>query len=364
MFKLSSLSDKETRNIEILELLRTKGPVSRTEISKITGINIVSISNYVNHFLDKKLVIEKGFDVSSGGRKPELLELNVKENHVMGLDLGQEEIRASLTNLGMNVVEKIIGPISKQSPSDLETKSLSLIDGLIKKSKIAVGSIRAIGVAITDGDFGFIEKEVKGRFGIEAFFGNRVSCAAFGEKRLNPDANVAELLYIYSSLGQGIVIKGNTCQTGDESSKESNYLRPWPNALGMAETARGVVLRGVGTEIVKIAKDGAENITEQVVIKAALSGDEIASNIVRNVGINLGLRTAYLVNLFDPDAVVIGGGVEKAGELILGAIKRMVEILALSKYANNIKIIPGALGEDAASLGAASLAIREIFLRA
>jgi len=76
------------------------------------------------------------------------------------------------------------------------------------------------------------------------------------------------------------------------------------------------------------------------------------------------VRIAYLVNLFNPEVVVVGGGVEKAGELILDPIRKAVKKLAFSEQAGIVKIITSALGEDAVSLGAASLAVREIFLKA
>ena len=79
---------------------------------------------------------------------------------------------------------------------------------------------------------------------------------------------------------------------------------------------------------------------------------------------NLGIRIAYLVNLFNPEVVVIGGGVEKAREIILDPIRKTVKKLAFSEQANIVKIIPGAMGENSVSLGAASLAIREVFLKA
>ena len=79
---------------------------------------------------------------------------------------------------------------------------------------------------------------------------------------------------------------------------------------------------------------------------------------------NLGIRIAYLVNLFNPEVVVIGGGIEKAGEIILEPIRKTVKKLAFSEQANIVKIMSSALGENSVSLGAASLAIREILLKA
>ena len=71
LFHYRSLSDKERKNLAILELIRKKSPISRTEISRITDINIVSISNYVKDYIDKKILLETGWDVSTGGRRPE-----------------------------------------------------------------------------------------------------------------------------------------------------------------------------------------------------------------------------------------------------------------------------------------------------
>ena len=70
------------------------------------------------------------------------------------------------------------------------------------------------------------------------------------------------------------------------------------------------------------------------------------------------------MNLFNPEIIVIGGGIEKAGDLILEPIKTTVKKLAFKEQADIVRIITSAMGEDAVSMGAASLAIREIFLKA
>jgi predicted transcriptional regulator len=78
------LSDKQRKNLSILELVVKHGPISRTEISRQTGLNIVTISNYINEFIANGLVVEKGFDVSTGGRRPTLVELNPKFGYIIG----------------------------------------------------------------------------------------------------------------------------------------------------------------------------------------------------------------------------------------------------------------------------------------
>ncbi|MDP3804890.1 MAG: ROK family protein, partial [Candidatus Omnitrophota bacterium] len=206
---------------------------------------------------------------------------------------------------------------------------------------------------------------------------------AFAQKRLNPDADADDLLYMHSDIGSGIVIRGDIyfgaggfagemhaftkCISQEEKGdllKGSQYLRPWCIELGITEAAKREIEKGMGTKMVGLASGDINNVTKDVVIEAASQNDEIAAQIIRNAALNLGVRTAYLVNLFDPEVVVIGGGIEKAGDLILKPIKEAVKKFALSKQADQIKVVSNSLGDDAVGLGAASLAIREIFLNA
>ena len=75
-FESDYLSDHNKKNLLILETIRRSKSISRTDISKITQLNIVTVSNYVADFIDRGLVVEKGLDVSSGGRRPTIIQLN------------------------------------------------------------------------------------------------------------------------------------------------------------------------------------------------------------------------------------------------------------------------------------------------
>ncbi|MEE9500128.1 MAG: winged helix-turn-helix domain-containing protein, partial [Candidatus Omnitrophota bacterium] len=81
-FTYKDISDRKRKNLAILDCIRRKGEISRTEISKETGINIVSVSNYVMNYIKKGLVIEWGLDMSTGGRRPELVKLNLESAYV------------------------------------------------------------------------------------------------------------------------------------------------------------------------------------------------------------------------------------------------------------------------------------------
>jgi N-acetylglucosamine repressor len=385
LFHYRSLSDKERKNLAILGLIRKKGPISRTEISRITDINIVSVSNYIKGYIDKKILLETGWDVSSGGRRPELVELNRKNIYVIGLDIGASAVAVAVTDLSINVLAKIRIPVSSDSIGYLVEKSVEALQEIIKKSGIEKNSVMAIGLGFagTSSKFMEVRNLIQEKSGIETFMGSDAACAAFGEKRLNPLADVEDLLYMYSDMGCGIIVRGDIYFGAGGSageikisreyiSKEEDliffkgmqYLRPWGMDLGITQMAIHEIEKGVGTKIIACANGDPKNITKEVVIEAAKENDDLATDIIRNAGMNLGIRIAYLVNLFNPEVVIVGGGVEKAGDLILEPIKNAVKKLAFTEQANIVNIMTSALGEDAVSMGAASLAIREIFLKA
>lgn len=402
LFKYQMLSDKEKKNLLFLDMIMQKGPISRTDISKETELNIVTVSNYINNFIDKSIVIEKGLDVSSGGRKPTLVELNSQGGYVIGVDIGPVNEIAIMTDLNAKIITKGKEKRPQGHMEEVMKVAGQLLESIIVKSNVPREKITAVGFGIsgvidegsgiirdtdpkrgrTSGSLNSFRTAMEERFKISTFVGNDATCAAFGEKRLSIAKDIEDMLYIYSDVGCGIIIKGDIyCGAGGSageiqlslneeelekmniSPKGFSYLKPLGVDLGIVAKAKERVEEGVGTKIVELVNGKIEEITLDTVIKAAESGDKVAIELIENAGINLGTRIAYLINLFNPEVIVIGGGIEKAGEVLLGPIRRTVRKLAFEEPANRVRIVPSVLGEDAVALGAASLVLREIFIQ-
>ena len=400
LFKDQVLSDRERKNLDILEVVRRYGPVTRTEISRITKYNIVTVSNYVNNYIKKDLVIEKGLDISSGGRKPTLVELNSRNCFVIGIDIGPTHIIAALTDLSLNMITKV-----KKSRSPLESmeevvsKSIELIYEIIEKSQVEAKKIRGLGIGIsgiidakagtvrdtdpkrgrTAASYISIKNLIEREFGIPTFVGNDATVAAFGEKRIGLDAEIENVLYMFSDVGCGIIIKGeiyagaggsagevqlNVGEDVEDLPKDVGLFRPGSINLGIVDAARAAITQNKPTKLREMCDTNTQSVTADMVIDAARQGDKIAIEILEKAGLNLGVRIAYMINLFNPEIVILGGGMEQAGDLILEPIKRMVRRLAFEEPASMVRIIPSRLGENAVSLGSASLVIREIFIHA
>lgn len=360
-FTLRGLSEKESKSLSVFGLIRSKGLISRTDVSKDTGINIVSISNYVKDFILKGLLYESGFESSSGGRKPELVEIASKDASVMGIHITDSEAMIVACGLGGNLIEK------KKVPA---AEALDASIAMAKAVNSGIAKIKAIGIASdSSANPGLTNAPLAAALGasvkVPVFSGNAIHSAAFAEKYYNDKTSPVDLLFVHSGLGTCVVAKDfEFLSYGDNPEEDTKYLRPWGGSLSAQKMARDEVAKGVGTKIVSIAGADIKNITEEVVIEASKQGDEVASGIIESIGVNLGLRIAYLVNIFGPKAVVIAGGIEKAEDIILPGIKKMVKRLAKKEFSKNVIIKSSILGQEGAALGGAALAVRELFIRA
>lgn len=402
VFTYHVIQDRQRKNLAILELIRKKGPISRADISRILGLNIVSVSNYLDFYINKKMVLEVGFDVSSGGRRPELLELNAKSAYIVGVDISPDMIKAVVTDLQVNAVSKASSQRPDVSMEDLPAHVIKIIEEAISKSKLDIKSIKNIGIGVSgiidyiagtihDTDpqrkrtkTGLLKfgKSIEQKFYIPVYMGNDASCAAFGEKTLNPASDVENLLYVYSDVGLGIVTQGEVycgssgcagevqlvfsgLQKDEKNSvKEYVHMRPWGVDLGIVDEARKAAEKGAAADLLKMAGGDIGKIKKEDIVEAARKKDKAAMDIIENAGANLGVRVAYLINIFNPDIVVIGGGVEKAGDVFMDPIKNIVKKFSFEEPASIVKIIPSMLEDNAVVLGAAALAAREVFIEA
>src|SRR3990167_3561631 len=127
------LTDKERKNLAILEVIRKNGPISRTDISKITEFNIVTVSNYVNHYIKKGLVVEGELDESTGGRKPILVELNPKSAYIVGVGLNMLSMVGVLVDLETNVLYEVKRERKPENSENMIEKMIQLAEEIIDK---------------------------------------------------------------------------------------------------------------------------------------------------------------------------------------------------------------------------------------
>lgn len=382
-FTYKDMTDKRRKNLSILDYIRRRGEVSRAEVSKESGINIVSVSNYVAGYLKRGLVFECGRDISTGGRRPELLRLNLESAYVAGLDVGSEKLTAIITDLALKTKSRVTMPRPEGDMDIVIEAAAGMLEGLFKEFGKPLSEIKLIGIGLSgvvDSTSGTIRDTdpargrtkaslfsllgaVEKKFSIKALFGNDATCAAFGEMSLNPDSEIRDLLYLYADIGCGIIINRDIYCGATGSAGEVQLLA---DAKTHPEISPYSV-RGMDLGIVSRAKErmkGTPEITKETIFSAAHKNDKVARELLIEAAYWLGVKAAYLINLFNPQVVVVGGGMEKAGNVFMESLSSAVKMYAFEESARAAKIQPSFLGQDAIALGAAALSVRELFVNA
>jgi predicted NBD/HSP70 family sugar kinase len=398
------LTEREQKNFQILELIRQRGPITRTELSQGTGFNIVTVSNYVNQFLKRGFVSERGYDVSTGGRKPILVELNAGTGYAVGIDLGPMDVKHSrtlavMTDLRGRIVHRVARPRDMESMDRVLENVRETIEEVLRTSPVDAKKIQGIGVGlpgIVDERAGTVRDtshrgirtnytgardKLEAEFHFPVLMGNDATLAGYGELRLGLERPVENLIYLYSDVGASLIFNGHIYWGSSGSAGELGVFVPaeddyltWLKSpsfvftnvwdLGISDQARKLIREGQTTAVRELVHDDLERITMDTVIEAAQGGDQVARELMEHTAIQLGVRIASLVNLLNPEVVVVGGGIERAGSLLLEPVWRAVKKYAFEEPANLVDVLPAQLGENAVALGAACWVVREIFVQA
>ncbi|MBU1905397.1 MAG: ROK family transcriptional regulator, partial [Candidatus Omnitrophica bacterium] len=387
-FPKDHLTEKEKRNIDILEILRKRGPISRPDISKELGVNVVTISSYVDEFIKRNLVFEKELDVSEGGRRPVLLDLNPQAGFVIGVGLNLMNMVGLLMDLKGNIVTKTQIARPRASVKEISECLLDMIREILRRSKEYAPKIRGIGVGIA----GLINKEtgsinwpqkmdhyytyasvdlplkemLEKEFNLPTLIENDSTSACFGEHWLGLEYGYKNLIYMFSGVGCGIMINGEiyrgtqgyagevsvynfkeqdklSCALGD-----SCFLKRWEIDLGIVDDMKSMLSKEKekADNFFKLTSSNINNVDLKSIFIAARSNDQLASLALERGAKRLGIKIAYLVNLLNPEIVIIGGGFEEAGEDFLNKVSATVRAWAFVEATRDLKISYSQLREN------------------
>lgn len=383
-FKGENLSERARKNLFILDAIRRRGPISKTDISSLIGLNVVTVSNYVDDFLRQKIVFEKEFDISKGGRRPLLLDLNAGAGYTLGIGVNLMNTIGVVTDLSGHIVKKVKMDKTSRHVKEVVDSIIEVAAQLMEASADIRPRIRGIGIGIggvvdtqrekvlwperVGNSYHYVDvtiplKDILEReFRYPVMIENDATVACFGEQWLALESDVKDLVYMFSGVGCGLMLnneiyRGATGCAGEvsihSSKRETPYfLERWEADLGIREDY---------LKLLKWKKADLSTPTLQEIFDSAKRGESPAIDVVRDAGRRLGIRTAHLVNLLNPQMVIIGGGIEEAGIALIEEVREAVAEWCFFETANVVKIVPSRLGEDAVALGAASLIIRHAF---
>ncbi|OGF46513.1 MAG: hypothetical protein A2452_01035 [Candidatus Firestonebacteria bacterium RIFOXYC2_FULL_39_67] len=371
--------------LKILNLLRENISISRIELSRMTKLDAKTITNIVRVLFKQDLIEEKGFNESSGGRPSEKLSIKTSSNFCIGVDLGATHVTCAMVDMRGSVLYKDECEVSlNESKESVIKKIIFLIEKCSRNTKKKY--IRGIGMGLPglfDRKKGVsvhaanlpkwknvpVRNILSNKFDLPVYFEDCSRVMALGEMWYGKCKNIKD--FIFLDIGYGIgcgIVNNSELQSGATNSiGEIGHIKVELNgkpcgcgSSGCLETVSS------GMAIAREYKrrsglNGLSRLTAKDVLTRAYSGDATAKRIVSESGKYLGLAISHIINILNPDIVVVGGKLSKSGSVLLKPMKDAVEKYSYSGSLKGLKIVNSELGDDAGVLGASALVLRNIF---
>ncbi|MFS0726105.1 ROK family protein [Paenibacillus sp. 1P07SE] len=371
---------KKMNTAIVLDAIVKKAPLSRANISELTGLNKATVSSLVQDLIDSHLVMEIGMGASSGGRKPVMLIFNRTAGYAVGIDLGVNYIRGVLTDLEGSVIHEADIPLHRHELEQVLPELYQLIDSLMAQAPASPYGVVGIGIGVPGivDESGIIlfapnlkwkqvglQRLVSERYALPVFIDNEANAGAQGEQKYGAGRGVAHQIYVSVGIGigTGIILNKELYKGASGFSGELGHLsidlagKPCScGNLGCWE------LYASEHALLEMAAPlGYGSLRE--LLHAADDGDEAAQSLFRRIGADLGVGLANVVNVFNPELVIIGNRMSLARRWIEDSVRETVAQRTLSYHRKELRLQFAELGEQSAVRGAAYYAINRFFHR-
>ena len=378
----------EAHRSVIVKLLQQKELCTRAEIAKLTGLTQASITKIVSSLIDMGIVLEVGSVKGEGNRRAIGLRLNSEENRVIGIKFSRWLIEAGVFDIsGKNYSRDSFEFDMNEDPAKVLSKLKSNIHEMLEKHK----NIVAVGMAVPgpylrqEGHIAIVTrmskwhdvdfvKEFKDEFSRPFFIEQDANSGAMAEwwfgNHEKPMESLAYML-VGEGVGSGIVeneklilgklgaasevghmsidVNGKRCECGNYGCLEMYCSAP-------------VMLQRAKQEMPEIFKEKHEGRTREheMIFEAARQGNKKALALLKEMARYISYGCVNLINAYNPDIIVIGDLMAKAGDLILEDIKNFTEERAIPELYEKTKIMISELEVDPTLYGAAAIATDRI----
>lgn len=313
---------------------------------------------------------------------------------VIAVDIGGTKIMVALfSGEGKMLAIKVLPTLAQEGVDPALERLCSMINEILSGNNFSPSQLGAICIAsagAVDTARGVVETAslhlpgwanvpladiIRKRTGIVTYLINDASAAALGEQRYGVAKGIKNLvlLTLGTGIGGGIIIDGKlylgthtaagelghmTVQEGGPECGcgKNGCLEILVSGTAIANDARKRIRNGEKSSLVNIVGGELNKITSEMVGKAAQSGDKLSKDVIAKAAYYLGVGLVNIVNAFDPEMVIIGGGISALGDMLIGPGRHMVAAQVFSKSARKTPIVIGKLGNEAGIYGAAAYA--------
>jgi len=344
---------REINRAAILEIIRRESPISRTTIAERLDISLPTVVRIADKLINEGFVRLHGGSEWSGGRRRPLLAFNSDAYVVLGVDMGGSKLFGAISDLGGKVIDEINVGQHGSTGEESYHRLTSVIDTLLSSSKLEGRRVRGIGVGApgvtlhTEGivkwayslnwkDFP-LKARLAERYNLPITVDNDVNLAALGELWFGAGQNAHNMILVYigNGIGAGIIINGALYRGSNEASGEIGNMitdrrflgKDYQNFGALESVASGTSITCSARFALKSRRDPAalEDIDAEEVFDSARQGQKWALKIIHEAVDDLAIAIANLTVSFDPDLIVLGGGLSGSADMLVEPILRRIE---------------------------------------
>ena len=316
----------------------------------------------------------------------------MKEKMLVGVDLGGTKIDAVLSDSCGNIKKREFKETrASEGPNAVIKRIVDTIKTVSSNNKIAAVGIGAAGIIDVETGLITVSPNLPGwrniklkdilehELDIKTFVDNDATVAAMAEHIFGIAVGCDHVVYVTvgTGIGGGIITNGQIYRGVSGSAGEIGHMtidingplcgcgnkgcwEALASGTALEREAKAKIAEGAKTSIPKYAKESGSRISAKSVYLAAQDGDKLAKELIEQLGFYLGVGLANLINIFNPQLVVIGGGVSRMGKMLLDPARKTVRERAFELSAKAARVEISSLGYDAGPLGAVALALSEL----
>ncbi|AKD05101.1 ROK family transcriptional regulator [Pontibacter korlensis] len=387
---------KFLQKVKIIRHLYVKGARTNADICSRFNISSPTSMGLLGELISEGLVEKQGLGKSVGGRKPDLYGLRNNSLFVLSIDMDRFRTRMAIMDNNNNYVTPV-HTFAYTLPKDLSGLDTlnNWVQEMIASSGIDPQKLVGIGVSMpglvaskkgdsrtylrTDVIEESLQDLLSRKLGKPVFIQNDVKSAALAELRFGQAKGKQDVLVVSLDwgVGTGVVMDGRLRGGAAGFAGEFGHIPLVENGAlchcgkrGCLETvASGISLARIAQEGIKagqksllssLSEQELEQLEPQHIIEAARQGDQFAINLISETGVYLGKGIAILIQLFNPELVILGGKIAEAGQLITAPIQQSINTYCMAQLRETTSVALSTLGLQASMMGATATVMENI----
>ena len=371
----------------VLNAIKTNGPIDRARIARRIHLSPATVTTITADLISEGLIYEKEPGDSHGGRRPILLAINPQGAYVVGIKLTETKAIAALTDLEATVLAKRSSGLNGFNPESAVELMAQLTNSLLVEAGVPSEKLIGVGVGlagIVDFQKGIVRNAtylgwqnlpirdlLHEKINAEIYIDNDVNTLTLAEVLFGCGQGIDNFLTltIGRGVGLGIITNGQFYRGTGGGAGEFGHTVIDPEGAQCDCGKRGCLETLIGDpSLLRQAKSAYEKGELPAIpykpgdlAEMALNGNQIAVNILKEAGAILGQSVANLINLFNPQRILISGEGVARGPIFFEAMKKSMQTYALPNLYSDVDLRVEPWGDDVWARGAASLVLRSIF---